>query len=397
MGAPFTPLVESLPATVPFTGPETLERRRGAPFDARIGANESASGMSPLAIRALAAAVGGRACALYGDPENRALRERLADGLGVGLESVVVGPGIDSLLGTVVRMFLAPGEVAVSSLGAYPTFDYHVAGHGGRLERVAYRADARVDVEALAAAARGAGARLVYLSSPDNPTGTQTPARALADLADRLPDGCLLVLDEAYLDYPGPASAPPIDASDDRVLRLRTFSKAWGMAGLRVGYAVGHPDAIAGFDKVRDHFGVNRLAQVAALASVGDEGFLERVRAEVAAGRERIVSLAARHGLDHVASVTNFVAVDLGDAGRAQRALEALHARGVFVRKPMAAPLDRHVRIGVGTAEEMVRLEAVFGDALAEALDARPRRGGTAPGRAPGDRVEGGYRPKVDG
>ena len=372
MGAPFTPLVAGLPATVPFTGPETLERRRGAPFAARIGANESASGLAPAAREALARAVAGRDCALYGDPECRALREGLAARLGVPGDAIAVGAGIDSLLGTTVRMHLVPGAVAISSLGAYPTFDYHVAGHGGRLERVPYRADARVDVDALAPAAHAHGARLVYLSSPDNPTGTRTPAEALARLVDGLPDGCTLLLDEAYVEYPGEASAPDLDPGDARVLRFRTFSKAWGMAGMRVGCAIGHPDTIAGFDKVRDHFGVNRLGQVAALASLGDLAFLGRVRAEVAAGRDRIAALAARHGLGHVPSVTNFVAVDLGDGARAQAMLEALLERGAFVRKPMAAPLERYVRVGIGTPQEAAHLEAVFGAALEAACGAAP-------------------------
>ena len=364
MGAPFTPLVAALPATVPFTGPETLERARGAPFAARLGANESAAGMSPRAVAALRTAIDGRDCSFYGDPESHALRARLAARLDVPSEAIVAGPGIDTLLGNTVRLFIASGDVAVTSHGAYPTFDYHVTGHGGRLERVPYRADARVDVDALATAANAHGARLVYLSSPDNPTGTRTPPDALDALIDGLPGGCTLLLDEAYLDYPGEASAPPVDATDARVLRYRTFSKAWGMAGLRIGYAVGHPDAVAGFARVRDHFGVNRLAQVAALASLDDDAFLDRVRERVAAGRERIAALADRHGLSHVPSSTNFVTVDLGDAGRARRLLDALLGRGVFVRKPVAPPLDRYVRIGIGTDAETAHLEAMFADAL---------------------------------
>lgn len=360
MSAPLTALVAALPATVPFTGPETLERARGAPFAARLGANESASGMSPLAREALGAALHARDCSFYGDPESHALRERLAARHGVPMDAIVVGAGIDTLLGTTVRMFVGSGDVAVTSLGAYPTFDYHVAGHGGRTERVPYRDDGHVDTAALARAARAHGARLVYLSSPDNPTGTRTSAEALHVLVQALPEDCLLLLDEAYVDYPGEASAPPIDAHDARVLRFRTFSKAWGMAGLRIGYALGTPATIGAFAKVRDHFGVNRLAQIAALASLDDAGFLERVRAEVAVGRERIAALAARHGLDHLPSSTNFVTVDFGDAARARRTLDALLAHGVFVRKPAAPPLDRYVRFGVGTPAELEALERAF-------------------------------------
>ncbi len=360
MTAPFTALVDALPATVPFTGPEALERARGAPFVARLGANESASGPSPRAVEALHAAVRGRDCSWYGDPESALLRERLAALHGVPVACIVVGPGIDTLLGNTVRLHLSAGDVAVTSAGAYPTFDYHVAGHGARLERVPYR-DGRVDTAALALAAHGHGARLVYVSSPDNPTGTQTPVGELLALLDALPADCLLLLDEAYVDYPGHASAPPLDVEDSRVLRFRTFSKAWGMAGLRIGYALGTEPRVAGFAKVRDHFGVNRLAQVAALASLDDAGFLDRVRAEVIAGRERLTDLARTHDLAYLPSSTNFVSVDLGDAARARTTLDDLLARGVFVRKPMVAPLDRYVRLGVGTAAEMDELERAFG------------------------------------
>ncbi len=139
MSNPFTPLVQSLPASVPFTGPETLERQRGSQFKARLGANESAFGISALAAQALHAHIGTSGCSWYGDPENHQLRSLLAQKHGVDMGCLCVDAGIDALLGLVVRMTIEPGTPVVSSLGAYPTFNYHVAGFGGALHTVPYR------------------------------------------------------------------------------------------------------------------------------------------------------------------------------------------------------------------------------------------------------------------
>ena len=135
----FTPLIESLPATVPFVGPETLERQFGKPFDARIGANENVFGPSPRAIKAMQDAVAGSW--RYGDPENHDLKAALAEHHGVAPENIVVGEGVDGLLGLLVRMIVVPGTRVATSLGAYPTFNFHVNGFGGQLVTVPYRDD----------------------------------------------------------------------------------------------------------------------------------------------------------------------------------------------------------------------------------------------------------------
>ncbi len=192
-----TPHAATLPSTVPFTGPETLERRLGQPFRARLGANESLFGPSPRAIAAMAAAAEG--AWMYGDPENYELKQSLAAHHGCAPENIVVGGGIDGLLGLICRLTLQPGTPVVTSLGAYPTFAFHVAGYGGALSRVPYRG-AQEDPEALLAEARRTGARLLYLANPDNPMGSHHPAAAIQDLVAALPPDTLLLLDEAYAD-----------------------------------------------------------------------------------------------------------------------------------------------------------------------------------------------------
>ena len=370
---PFSTIVRELPATIPFVGPEAIERRAGRPFEIRVGANESAFGVSPSAAEAMRAAI--ERVSWYGDPEGHDLRAALAERHGVEPGEICLGAGIDELLGFVVRMTTAPGTPVVTSSGAYPTFHYHVSGLGARLVTVPYRDD-HEDPDALAEAVREHRAPLVYLANPDNPMGTWHDAARVRAFLDALPEDVVLALDEAYVEFAPAGVDWPMGPDDPRVLRLRTFSKAHGMAGARIGYCVGHRDLVTGLDKIRNHFGVGRLAQAGALASLRDPEFVAGVIAEVAAGREEYARLADSLGLVPLRSATNFVAIDVGGGDRARVLLRELEARGVFVRMPGVAPLDRCIRVTVGTAPERRVFAAVLPAALA-AVDAaggeRPR------------------------
>lgn len=362
---PFTPLVQSLPATVPFVGPETQERQRGAPFAARIGANESVFGPSPKAIAAMAAALA--ESWQYGDPENHDLKQALARHHGVKPTNIVVGEGIDCLLGYLVRMTVREGVPVVTSAGAYPTFNYHVAGFGGRLETAPYRDD-KEDPAALLDLAERTGAPLVYFANPDNPMGSWHDAGAMQGMIDAVPEGCILCLDEAYIDFAPDQTAPPLDVSRPNVVRFRTFSKAYGMAGARVGYGIAEEGLALAFNKVRNHFGVNRIAQAGALASIEDTAWLEQVRAWVEVARNRIADIAADNGLQALPSATNFVAIDCGRDGTfARAALDGLVARGVFVRMPFTPPGDRCIRVSAGKPAHLDAFAAALPDALRDA------------------------------
>jgi histidinol-phosphate aminotransferase len=358
----FAPIPAALPATVPFTGPETLEARRGAPFRARLGANENGFGPSPRAIEAMARAAS--EVWKYGDPDSHDLRHALAAHHHVRPENVMPGEGIDGLLGLLVRLMIAPGDRVVTSDGAYPTFNYHVAGFGGVLEKVPYRDDAE-DPQALARAAHQTGARLVYLANPDNPMGSWHKGARINAMLDDLPPDCLLVLDEAYAEFAPADAIPTIDPEDARVIRFRTFSKAYAMAGARIGYAIGPAELIAGFDRIRNHFGINRIAQAGALAALNDQDWLDRILTEVAAARIRIGQIAQDNGLTPLPSATNFVAIDCGrDGAFARRLLAALADEGIFARMPGTAPMDRCIRVSCGPAPEL----AAFAEALPRAL-----------------------------
>ena len=361
----YTPLVQSLPATVPFVGPETQERARSAPFAARLGANENGFGPSPRAIEAMAAAAADQW--MYGDPESHDLRAALAAHHGVTPAHVVVGEGIDGLLGYLVRLLVAPGDPVVTSDGAYPTFNYHVAGFGGALHKVPYAGD-HEDPAALFARAAEVGAKLVYLANPDNPMGSAHPGAVIESALDDLPDGTLLALDEAYVEFAPVGTAARIDPDDPRVIRLRTFSKCYGLAGARVGYAIAAPRLVTAFDKVRNHFGMNRAAQTAALAALADQDWLARTVARVADCRARLGRIAAENGLTALPSATNFVTIDCGgDGDFARRVLAGVVRRGVFIRMPFVAPHDRCIRVSCGPEDQIDRFAEMLPQALTEA------------------------------
>ncbi len=367
---PFTPIVNSLPAVVPFVGPETQERARGRKFRARIGANENVFGPSPRAVEAMRLAAS--EVWKYGDPECHDLKEALAAFHGVAPQNIVVGEGIDGLLGYLVRLFVEPGVTVATSLGAYPTFNFHVAGFGGRLATVPYRDD-HEDPGALIDLARREKARLIFFANPDNPMASFWSAEDVQEMIDTVPEDALLCLDEAYADFTPPGTTPAIDIANPRVLRFRTFSKAHGLAGARIGYAIGEAELIRGFDKIRNHFGVNRIAQAGALAALEDNIHLADVIEKVTAARERIAAIARANGLKPLPSAANFVAIDCGrDGAFARLVLDGLIERDVFVRMPGVRPLDRCIRVSAGLPSDLDAFEAALPLALHAAAHRQP-------------------------
>jgi histidinol-phosphate aminotransferase len=205
--------------------------------------------------------------------------------------------------------------------------------------------------------------KVVYVANPDNPSGAFVAAAELTRLRAGLADDVLLVIDEAYADFVDPAALLP-DVIDPRTIRLRTFSKAYGLAGARVGYAIAAAAFIEVFQKIRQHFGVNRTAQIGALAALEDEAFAQRVVAEVAVGRAAYAALGARLGCATLPSSTNFVCFEIGTRAQAESMVHTLLECGVFVRKPYAPPLDGFIRVTVGSAAERDRFAQIFSEAL---------------------------------
>lgn len=352
----YTPIIRELPSSVPFVGPEAQERARGQPFRARIGANESVFGPSPKAVAAVQDAAAGTW--MYGDPDNHDLKQAVAKHHGVDFENVVIIEGIDGGLGLANRLFTEPGSAVITSDGAYPTFNFHVAACGGALTKVPYRDD-REDIEALLDAARTQDARILYLTNPDNPMGTWWTGRDIEQLIADLPGGTMLLLDEAYIDTAPADAAFPIDVENSAVLRFRTFSKAYGLAGARVGYCIGEKSVIRNFEKVRNHYGMSRLSQIAALAALRDQHYLDETVGRIAEARARIEAIGRANGLAPIPSGTNFVTLDCGrDGEHAKAIMDGLLERGIFVRMPGVAPLNRCIRISAGRPADLDLVEA---------------------------------------
>ncbi len=355
---PLTDLAAALPASVPFIGPETIARQTGIPFAARLGANEQRFGPSPMAVAAMAQAAAD--AWMYGDPENFDLKAALAAKHGCAPAHIVVGEGVDGLLGLIVRLTVGAGDAVVTSRGTYPTFNYHVTGFGGTLHFAPYAGDAS-DPMALVDTARKVGAKLVYIANPDNPMGSHHSAQTIAAMLDALPHDCLLILDEAYIEFAPPGTAPEIPANDPRLIRFRSFSKAYGMAGARLGYGICAPELARAFDRVRNHFGLGRIVQAGGLAALSDSTHLARVLAGSVAARARLAQIAGENGLRALPSATNFTCVDLGrDGDYTARVLAHLAQSGIFVRMPSAPAQNRCLRISHGTVSDL--------DLLAQAL-----------------------------
>jgi histidinol-phosphate aminotransferase len=346
----FTRLVRDLPSTIPFVGPEAIERNRNLVVKARIGANENGFGPAPSVKTAMAHAI--EDSWKYSDPENFTLRDAIAEAHGLHRRQINVGEGIDGILGEIVRMIIEPGTAVVTSLGGYPTFNYHVNGYGGRLVTVPYRHD-REDLDGLLDAVKRETAPLVYLANPDNPMGSWHSADAFARA---VPETTLLILDEAYGETAPPGVIPPVDALLDRpnVIRTRTFSKAYGLAGARVGYVITSEGTASAFDKIRNHFGMNRVGVAGAIAALKDRDYLDTVIGNIAAARDRIGAIATSSGFMALPSATNFVAIDCGrDGAYARTIVDGLMEEGVFIRMPGVAPLNRCIRVSVGPKPEL--------------------------------------------
>lgn len=356
------PAIQAIPDGRPFIPADHIERVQGRPLSIIVGANENRFGFSPKVSDAIAHST--HRSWRYPDGELHDLRAALGTHLGVGMEHITVGGGIDGILCDLVRLTLDPTDTVVTSLGAYPTFNYHVVTTGAQVITVPYKDD-HEDLEALAAAAQKHHPKLLYLANPDNPMGTWHSAEAISAFAASLPEETLFILDEAYIECAPEDTAPPLVPRDENCLRLRTFSKIYGLAGLRVGYGIGPVGLISAFDKVRNHFGVADIAQRAALAALGDQRFVETTAQKIAHARTTITRLTQELGGDAIPSATNFVAVDFNIGLDGANALLArLTARDVFIRKPMVPVLGRTLRMSVAPDPELEQLFEIIKDEL---------------------------------
>ena len=339
-----------------------LRRAHGAAL-AELGSNENALGPSPKALSAMREAIAD--AYRYPDPKGGALRQALATHLGIEVERIALGNGSHELLMLLAQCFAGPGSSTVYSEFGFAVFPIATAAAGAQGIRVpAFARDhARCyghDLDAIAAAVR-ADTRLIWLANPNNPTGSWFSEAELDALLARVPASTLVVVDEAYhefVDEAGPRSALASSARHPNLVVTRTFSKAYALAGLRVGYLVADPSVVAVIERLRESFNVNGIALAAAEAALADRAHLAHVRDWTLAERAWLAGELAARGYDVRPSQTNFLLVDLGhDATELER---HLFERGVIVRPMGGYGLGHALRISIGRHDENERLLAAL-------------------------------------
>ena len=326
------PAVDALPAYKPGKAAEQAEREHDIAEAIKLASNENPYPPPAAVVEAVAAAC--RGANIYCDHRATAVREALADRLGLAVEQVTVGAGSVALLYQLATAYLDPGDEAVTPWISFEAYPISVQTMGGTLARVPLTAGHSFDLDAVAAAV-SERTKLVLLATPNNPTGTAVSTAAVARLVEAVPDNVVVLVDEAYREFADPALGNPLAdllPRFDNVAVARTFSKAYGLASLRVGYVMAHPEVVSAIDKCLIPFNVSGLAQAAALAALSDDAAAEAqanidaIRAE----RSRVAAALAADGWDIPDAQANFVWMHLGE--RTDDVCIALERRGVVVR-----------------------------------------------------------------
>lgn len=331
----------------PFPGIKVLERRLGREIPYRLGSNEGLD-MPHAALRAHFGDAMVEHVYCYGDSEALGVRTRLSSHLGTPIDSLLVDAGADSLIALVLRTVTTLGCTLIESRGTYPAYGYFAESQGCQRIEVGYQEGPGLlapDLEALLAAAHDEKARLVYLANPDNPTGHVHDDAAIRRLRSQLPDDCWLLLDEAYHDFRDDAETPFAGEVIPGVIRLRTLSKAHGMAGLRIGYAIAEPDTIAMLMKARIHYAVSTLTLAAAEIVLDHPDETRRHIHAVHDRRRRLAAHLEDLGADILPSGTNFLALRMPNPELAARIHAELLEGGSLINRPASPNLGHVLRI----------------------------------------------------
>jgi histidinol-phosphate aminotransferase len=358
----FRPSIRALTPYQPGKPVEDVQRELGLARVVKLASNEGPFGPFPAAQEALARSVGD--LNRYPDGGSYRLHAAVAERHGVSFEEVSVGAGADACIDMLSQAILDPGDEVVCGWPSFPSYVIYAAKQGA-IPRTVELTEHRYDLDALVGAVTPK-TKLVYICHPNNPTGTMNTADELDGYFERVPEHVLTVVDQAYFEYIDRPDYP--DAVERylkngrRVAVLRTFSKIYGLAGLRVGYAVAPADVCASMAKVRRPFDITAPAQVAALASIGDDAELARRRAVNAEGLARLVSLLRDHGLEPVPSVGNFVYVDTG--GDANVLFDQLLREGIIVRPLTGFGSATAIRVSVGAPDELDHLAVALARVL---------------------------------
>lgn len=353
------PYIENLRPYEPGRSIDEVRQAYGLTRVAKLASNENPLGSSPLALAAISKNLGGLNYYPNGGID---LRRRLAEKFNLKVANVIAGSGSDSIMSAIIRAFLCDDDEVLTTEAAFIGFQVLARSRGVAYRTVPYR-DWRYDLPALAAAITEKS-KIIYLANPNNPTGTIFSKAEFDAFYRHVPERALIILDEAYFEYAkeNPRYPDSMQYRYDNVITLRTFSKVYGLAGLRVGYGFAHEDLIANLLKVKLPFEPGALSQIAAIAALDDREFVARTLKLNARGLRLITDSLNEMGLDVVPSDANFLMVPLEDECEATWLTEELLRKGVIVRPLGAFGLPQCVRISTGTDED----NRMFLDAMEE-------------------------------
>lgn len=356
--------LKDLPVYQPGRPIEEVARELGLPAGdiIKLASNENPLGPSPKALRAMAQAV--RQVHLYPDGNAYYLKQKLAAHLGLTPQHLILGNGSNEIIEFLGHALVEPGAEVVVSQYCFAIYPIITKMFGGKVVEVPAKNFGH-DLPAMLKAVTPR-TRALFIANPNNPTGTRASNRALQELVRNAPEHVMVVLDEAYIEFlEDPADFLPVLRAGKKknLLLMRTFSKIYGLAGLRLGYGLGHPEIIAALEKIRQPFNINSVAQAAALAALEDTRHMERTRRVNRQGLDFYARCLQKMGLEYVPSSANFVLVRVGQG---QQVFEGLQKRGVITRPMGGYRLPEWLRISIGTAAENRRCVAALQETLAE-------------------------------
>ena len=355
--------LDAIQPYVPGKPIEEVMREHGIDDVIKLASNENPLGVSPKALQAMREAAA--RVNLYPDAASFDLRSAIAEHFGLSIEEVAVGNGADDLILQLSMAYLEDDDEVVISRSSFPIYDTYAAAMRAKTVKTPLVPGYGIHLEAMADAITDR-TKVVVVCNPNNPTGTIVTAEELDRFVRRVPENVLIVVDEAYVEMVDSAGFPDslayVREARPNVLVLRTFSKVYGLAGIRLGYAFGAPETIATLLRVKMIFSVSVVAQAAGIAALQDDDFLRRSIEANRAARQLFYREFERLGLEYAESHTNFILVHIGP--NAGRIYERLLERGIIVRPCANYDLPEFLRISIGTEEQNERLIAELGSLL---------------------------------
>ncbi len=354
--------LDAIPPYKPGRSIEEIQRQYGIQDVIKLASNENPLGASPKAQAALSQWF--TKVNIYPDGQCYSLRNALAEKLDVKPDQLIVGNGEDGLILETCMAFLDETSEVVVSKSSFPVYDIYASGMRARVVKTPLK-NFYLDLDAMADAITGQ-TRLIFVCNPNNPTGTINTTAEVNRFLARVPDDVLVVFDEAYFEYVDdplfPDSLSYVREGRENIMVMRTFSKIYGLAGLRLGYAIGSPATLSHLYCVKEPFSVNMLAQIAGQAALGDDEFLEHTLSVNRSGREYLYKEFDRLDLGYVQTQANFILAELGP--RAGEIVESLMQKGVIIRPCTAYDLPAFARISIGSAEQNERLVKTLEEVL---------------------------------